>query len=168
MKQMPTIFQKLLALVALTVGALTVVAQEAKTPKTQAEDEAAIRENVKQMESGWNTKSGAAFARPFAQDADFVIINGMHIQGHEAIEKNHQRIFDTIFKNTTVSLTVKQIRFLRPDVALVHVSGHRDAPEAERKLVQDATMVMVMTKEGGQWKIASFQNTEVTGPPPSK
>jgi uncharacterized protein (TIGR02246 family) len=65
-----------------------------------------------------------------------------------------------------VSLTVKQIRFLRPDVAVVHVSGHRDAPEAERKLVMDAMMVMVMTKEGGQWKIASFQNTEVTGPPP--
>lgn len=165
---MPTRFQTLLALVSLTVCAFTVGAEEAKTPKTQADDEAAIRENVKQMESGWNTKSGASYARPFAQDADFVVINGMHIQGHEAIEKNHQRIFDTIFKNTTVSLTVKQVRFLRPDVAVVHVSGHRDAPEAERKLVMDATMVMVMTKEGGQWKIASFQNTEVTGPPPSK
>jgi uncharacterized protein (TIGR02246 family) len=168
MKRMPIEFQRLVALFALTVCAFTVGAQEPNTPKTQADDEAAIRENVKQMESGWNTKSGAAYARPFAKDADFVVINGMHIQGHEAIEKNHQRIFDTIFKNTTVSLTAKQIRFLRPDVAVVHVSGHRDAPEAERKLVMDATMVMVMTKEGGQWKIASFQNTEVTGPPPSK
>lgn len=165
---MPTRFQALLALASLTVCAFTVEAQEPKTPKASAEDEAAIRDNVKQMESGWNAKSGASYARPFANDADFVVINGMHIQGHEAIEKNHQRIFDTVFKNTTVSLTVKQVRFLRPDVAVVHVSGHRDAPEAERKLVMDATMVMVMTKEGGQWKIASFQNTEVTGPPPSK
>jgi uncharacterized protein (TIGR02246 family) len=164
----PNRIQTILPLFFLTVCAFTVVAQEAKTSKTQAEDEAAIRENVKQMESGWNTKSGAAYAKPFTEDADFVVINGMHIQGHEAIEKNHQRIFDTIFKNTTVSLTVKQIRFLRPDVAVVHVSGHRDAPEAERKLVMDATMVLVMTKEGGQWKIASFQNTEVTGPPPSR
>jgi uncharacterized protein (TIGR02246 family) len=165
MNQMPTGLQKLLVLVALTVAAFTVVAQEAKTPKMQAEDDAAIRENVKQMESGWNTKSGATYARPFAKDADFVVINGTHVQGHEAIEKGSQRIFDTIFKNTTVSLTVKQIRFLRPDVAVVHVSGHRDAPEAERL---NAMIVLVMTKEGGQWKIASFQNTEVTGPPPSK
>ena len=167
MKRMPAGFQTLLALVAQTVGTFKVGAQESKSPNARAEDEAAIRENVKQMESGWNAKSGAAYARPFAKDADFVVINGMHIQGHEAIEKNHQRIFDTVFKNTTVSLTVKHIRFLRPDVAVVHVSGQRDAPEAERKLVMDATMVMVMTKEGGQWKMASFQNTEVTGPPPS-
>ena len=168
MKRISTRFQTLLALVFLIVCACTVAAQESKTPKSRAEDEAAIRENVKQMESGWNAKSGATFARPFAEDADFVIINGMHIRGHEAIEKNHQQIFSTIYKNTTVSLTIKQIRFLRPDVALVHVSGHRDAPEAERELVTDATMVMVMTKEGGQWQIASFQNTRVTGPPPNK
>ena len=164
----PNRIQTILPLFFLTLCAFPLVAQEAKSPKAKAEDEAAIRENVKQMESGWNAKSGATYAKPFAEDADFVVINGMHIQGHEAIEKSHQRIFDTIFKNTTVSLTVKQIRFLRPDVAVVHVNGHRDAPEAERDLVGDATMVMVMTKEGAQWKIASFQNTWVTGPPPSK
>lgn len=164
----PNRIQTILPLFFLTLCAFPLVAQEAKSPKAKAEDEAAIRENVKQMESGWNAKSGATYAKPFAEDADFVVINGMHIQGHEAIEKSHQRIFDTMFKNTTVSLTVKQIRFLRPDVAVVHVNGHRDAPEAERDLVGDAMMVMVMTKEGTQWKIASFQNTWVTGPPPSK
>jgi uncharacterized protein (TIGR02246 family) len=126
-------------------------------------DEAAIRENVKQLETGWNTKSGASFAKPFTADADFVVINGMHITGHAEIEKNHQQIFDTIFKNTTVTLTVKQIRFLRPDVALVHASGHRDSPQTD--LVIDGTIVMVMTKNDGGWKIASFQNTKVSRPP---
>jgi uncharacterized protein (TIGR02246 family) len=168
MKRIPASFQTIMVFVSLIACAFTVVAQESKTPKAGAEDEATIRENVKQMESGWNAKSGASYAKPFAEDADFVIINGMHIRGHAAIEKNHQQIFSTIYKNTTLSLTVKQIRFLRPDVALVHVSGHRDGPEAERGLVTYATMVMVMTKEGGQWKIASFQNTQVTGPPPNK
>ncbi len=128
-------------------------------------DEAAIRENVKQMESGWNAKSGPSFTKPFATDADYVIINGMHIRGHAEIEKGHQQIFDTIYKDTTVTLIIKQIRFLRPDVALVHVSGHRESPQAE--LRADATMVMVMTKNDGSWKIASFQNTPVSGPPPS-
>jgi uncharacterized protein (TIGR02246 family) len=168
MKRISTRFQTVMVLVSLIACAFIVSAQESGTQKARAKDEAAIRENVQQMESGWNAKSGASYAKPFAEDADFVIINGVHIRGHAAIEKNHQQIFDTIYKNTTVSLTVKQIRFLRPDVAVVHVSGHRDAPEAEHELVTDATMVMVMTKEGGQWKIASFQNTKVTGPPPSK
>lgn len=133
--------------------------------RTMTPDEAAIRENVKQMESGWNAKSGASFARPFTADADYVIINGMHITGYDAIEKGHQQIFDTIYKNTTLTLTVKKIRFLRPDVALVHVSGHRDSVQPE--LIADATIVLVMTKTDGGWRIVSFQNTQVSSAPAS-
>src|SRR6185503_15336088 len=45
-------------------------------PDGRTADETAIRESVKQMETGWNTKSGALFAKPFAEDADYVVING--------------------------------------------------------------------------------------------
>ena len=125
----------------------------------KAADEAAMRESVKQMESGWNTKSGARFAKPFAEDADYVVINGMYIKGRAVIESQHQRIFDTIFKETRLSLTVKQIRFLRPDVAVVHVEGHRTGPTKE--LTQDAMLTLMMTKEKQGWVIAAFQNTAV-------
>jgi uncharacterized protein (TIGR02246 family) len=126
-----------------------------------ASDEAAIRASVKLMEEGWNTKSGALFAKPFAEDADYVIINGMYIKGRVAIDKGHQQIFDTIFKNTKISLSVKQIRFLRPDVAVVHVNGHRDGPTAD--LVSDAILTLVMTKGSSGWQIDAFQNTQVIG-----
>ena len=126
---------------------------------SQAADEAALRENVKQLETGWNTKSGAAFAKPFAEDADYVVINGMYLKGRAAIEAGHQRIFDTIFKDTTISLKVKQIRFLRSDVAVVHVSGARQGPEKDHN--EEALITFVMTKEKGTWTIAAFQNTAV-------
>ncbi|HKY45747.1 MAG TPA: SgcJ/EcaC family oxidoreductase [Pyrinomonadaceae bacterium] len=122
-------------------------------------DEAAIRGNVKQLETAWNTKSGALFAKPFAEDADYVVINGMYVKGRPAIETMHQKIFDTIFKDTTVTLSVKQIRFLRPDVAVVHVNGHRTGPTND--LEQDAMLTLVMTKEKEGWTIAAFQNTAV-------
>jgi len=122
-------------------------------------DETAIRDNVQQLENGWNKKSGAVFARPFAEDADYVVINGMYFKGRTAIETAHQQIFDTIFKETTLTLKVRQIRFLRPDVAVVHVNGHRDGPTKE--LVQDALLTLVMTKEKEVWTIAAFQNTAV-------
>jgi len=125
-------------------------------------DEAAIRENVKQMESGWNTKSGALFAKPFAEDADYVVINGNHIKGRQVIETQHQRIFDTIYKDTTLTLNVKQIRFIRPDVAVVHVSGHRDGPTKE--LNQGAIITIIMIKEKEGWRITAFQNTAVAPP----
>ena len=122
-------------------------------------DEAAIRGNVKQMESGWNTKSGALFAKPFAEDADYVVINGMYIKGRKVIETAHQQIFDTIYKDTTVTLNIKQIRFLRPDVAVAHVNAHREGPTKE--LTADALLTMVLTKEKQGWTIAAFQNTQV-------
>jgi len=125
----------------------------------RAADEAAIRESVKQMETGWNTKSGALFAKPFAEDADYVVINGMYIKGRAAIESRHQRIFDTIYKDTNLTLVVKQIRFLRPDVAVVHVEGHRTGPTNE--LNQGAILTLMMTKEKQGWVIAAFQNTAI-------
>lgn len=122
-------------------------------------DEAAIRENVKHMETGWNTKSGALFAKPFAEDADYVVINGMYIKGRSVIETAHQRIFDTIYKDTTINLAVKQIRFLRPDVAVVHVNARRNGPTKE--LTTEALLTLFMTKEKAGWTIAAFQNTQV-------
>lgn len=126
---------------------------------TRAADEAAMRESVKQMETGWNNKSGELFAKPFADDADYVVINGNYIKGKATIASAHQRIFDTIFKDTRIVLAVKQIRFLRPDVAVVHVEAHRDGPTKE--LSQDAILTLFMTKEKQGWVIAAFQNTAV-------
>ncbi len=144
----------IVTLLILTISSNTALAQT-----NQNADEAAIRENVKKLETGWNTKSGALFASPFAKDADYVVINGMFFKGRTAIETAHQQIFDTIFKETTVALTIRQIRFLRPDVAVAHVDGHRTGPTKE--LVQDVLVTLVMTKEKEGWTIAAFQNTAV-------
>ena len=146
-------------LVFMTMLMLGFSMQPVQTHDSRAADEAAMRESVKQLETGWNTKSGAVFAKPFAEDADYVVINGMYIKGRATIETQHQRIFDTIFKDTKLNLAVKQIRFLRSDVAVVHVTGHRDSPTKD--LIQDAILTLVMTKEQHGWSIAAFQNTAV-------
>ena len=146
-------------LVFVTMLMLGFSAQTMPSQDNHASDEAAMRESVKQMETGWNTKSGALFAKPFAEDADYVVINGNYIKGRAVIESQHQRIFDTIYKDTNLTLTVKQIRFLRPDVAVVHVEGRRSGPAKE--LMQDAMLTLMMTREKQGWVIAAFQNTAV-------
>lgn len=152
----------LVALAIFAGGALNVPAQESGARSTNREaDEAAIRANVKYLVDGWNTKSGQLFAKPFAEDADYVVINGTHISGRMTIDKGHQRIFDTIYKDSVLDLSVKQIRFLRPDVALVHVSGLNKMRQAGEMREGKATMTMVLVKEKDVWKIAAFQNTQV-------
>jgi uncharacterized protein (TIGR02246 family) len=149
--------------VTLALITLFLLSANAYAQKNRAADEAAMRDAVKQMEDGWNKKSGALFAKAFAEDADYVVINGNYIKGRALIESQHQRIFDTIFKDTTLSLAVQQIRFLRPDVAVVHVKGHRSSTNEE--LNQGAIITLIMTKEKQGWTVAAFQNTAVAAPP---
>ncbi|HEX8150376.1 MAG TPA: SgcJ/EcaC family oxidoreductase [Pyrinomonadaceae bacterium] len=148
---------------ALALAALAACALYAAAPAAAAgdEDEAAIRENVRQLEAGWNAKDGALFAKPFAADADYVVINGSYIKGREVIAEGHQRIFDTFYKESTLSLSVKQVRMLRPDVAVVHVTGTNKIPHGAETRTGEAIMTLLMTKESGVWKIAAFQNTQV-------
>jgi uncharacterized protein (TIGR02246 family) len=128
-------------------------------------DEAAIRANVEQTAKGWNAKSGAEFAKPFAEDADYVIINGMKIKGREAIDKGHQQIFDTIYKISTLTVSVEQIRFLRPDVAVVHVRSALSVTRENSTQTGNGRITMVMTKNKDRWEIAAFQNTSIQPPP---
>ena len=165
MRRSATFVRIPVALIIVAACALMAAAQESKaTPTPPAGDEAAISEHVKQMEMGWNKKSGALFAKPFAEDADYVIINGTRIKGRPAIEKGHQQIFDTIYKTTTLSLTVEQVRFLRPDVAVAHVRAHMKTPQGEGPHEHDAMITLVMTKDHQGWKIAAFQNTQIVSP----
>ena len=146
-----------LALAAVLACALSASAQT----QTSGDDDAALRDNVRQLEAGWNAKSGASFAKPFADDADYVVINGTQIKGREAIAQGHQRIFDTVFKDSTLSLSVKQVRMLRADVAVLHVAAHLKSAQGAGAQEADAVITLVMTKESGAWKIAAFQNTGV-------
>ncbi len=140
--------------------AATVIFAQEKDSK-MSKDEAAIRANVEQMAKGWNMKSGAEFAKPFAEDADYVVVNGAHIKGRAANAAGHQQIFDTIYKDSRNAGTVKQIRFVRPDVAVVHVEWNLSFKVNGEEQKGHALSTMIMTKEKGKWSIAAFQNTAI-------
>ena len=133
----------------------------AQKSDNKSEDEAAIRANVEQMAKGWNMKSGAEFAKPFAEDSDYVVINGMHIKGRVANAESHQRIFDTIYKDSSIIPIVKQIRYLRPDVAVVHGESNLTFRINGEEKKGKGMVTLVMTKEKGKWSIATFQNTAI-------
>ncbi|HEX8249705.1 MAG TPA: SgcJ/EcaC family oxidoreductase [Pyrinomonadaceae bacterium] len=148
----------------LMFTALNFYAQEKAKTSEASRDDAAIRANVEQMAKGWNAKSGAGFAKPFAEDADYVIVNGIQIKGRAAIDKGHQDIFDTIYKNSTLTVSVEQIRFLRPDVALVHVGSALSVTRENSTRSYNGKVTLVMTKNKDKWEIAAFQNTQVQAP----
>jgi uncharacterized protein (TIGR02246 family) len=152
---------KLLAVFVAALASFGVLTSSVQASQNQSADEAAIRKVVKQLEDGWNAHDGKAFAAPFANDADYVVVNGMKFKGKEAIETGHTQIFTTIYKDSHNVGTIKSIRFLRPDVAIVHVEWNLEFSMGGETRKASAMNTMVMAKEGGKWNIAAFQNTPI-------
>ncbi len=147
-----------LALALLLAGAQSGYAQ---TPKLSSADETAIRRVVQAVQDAWNAHDGKAFAAQFAADADYVVVNGMYIKGREEIERGHVQIFTTIYKDSRNVATVKAIRPLRPDVAVAHVEWNLEFKVNDQPTKARGITTMIMTREGGKWSIAAFQNTPV-------
>lgn len=148
------------ALIIFTAAALA-FAQENPKGAEMSKDEANIRQAVQQLENGWNTRDGKAFAAPFTADADYVVVNGMYIKGREAINKGHQQIFDTVYKDSTNKATVKGVRFVRADVAIVHVEWELAVRYEGKEEKGKALNTLIMTKDGNKWSIAAFHNTRI-------
>jgi uncharacterized protein (TIGR02246 family) len=117
-----------------------------------------------QMENAWNSADGPAFVAAFAEDADFVNVLGMHVRGRDAIAAGHDQIFRTVYAGSRVAYRVESTRLLRPDVALVHVEAGLDVPGGPMAGHHDARYSMVLTRDGGEWRIASFHNTFIRDP----
>ena len=125
-------------------------------------DEEAIRALYQELMDGWNQGSGDAFAAPFTEDGDLVAFDGTHFEGRKEIAPFHQQLFEKWLKGTRLVGEVRDVRFLGPDVALMHAVGStvmrgKSEPSPER----DSIQTLVATREGGQWRIAAFQNTRV-------
>jgi uncharacterized protein (TIGR02246 family) len=116
------------------------------------------------LENAWNAGDSLAFTAPFTDDADFVNVLGMHARGRESIAAGHEQIFRSIYAGSTVRYAVESARLLRPDVALAHVQAGLDVPGGPMAGHHPARYSMVLTRDGGEWRIASFHNTFIRDP----
>ena len=127
-----------------------------------AKDEADVRALYQQLMDGWNKGNGESFAAPFAEDGDLIDFDGTHLKGRREIVSFHQPLFDKWLKGTRLVGEVKSVRFLTPDVALIHAIGGtvmrgKSEPSPERGSIQ----TLVSSKRGDEWHLAAFQNTRV-------
>lgn len=116
---------------------------------------------VGELEKAWNAADGAAFARPFADDADFVNIRGDHFRTREVIAKGHQVIFDTMYKGSVVRYHVTDVRAVTPEVLVAHVKSRLNAPTGPLAGEHGSLFTLVLVQHDNEWRIASFHNTLV-------
>ena len=109
----------------------------------------------------WNAGDSEAFAAPFAEDATFIQIYGGQLDGRRAIEASHRHIFDTIYKGSQASFTLRSVRVVRADVAIVFSRAHLKYFEGSEMREMDARPMLIMAKEQGGWQIVTLQNTRI-------
>lgn len=117
------------------------------------------------LTGAWNAAEGAAFARVFTDDADFVNIFGTRLTGRDAIARQHQLIFDTIYRGSVSAFTVAKTRRISDDAVVVLIEAQVKTPQGQMAGEVRTVITGVLVRDGDAWKIASFQNTREQAPP---
>ena len=129
-----------------------------------AEAEKAVRQLVEAFVDAWNVHDASAFARVFADDADFTNVFGMHARGRETIAQFHRPIFETIFKDSRLAAAETTVRFIRPDVAAVDVrwemTGARD-PMGNEWPLRRGLINLTIVREADTWSIVVMHNMDL-------
>lgn len=128
-------------------------------------DEAAVQELTSELCDAWNRGDANAFGARYRADGTFTNVNGTFHVGREEFNRRHAEVFAGPFKETTLSLTPRLSRFVRPDVAIVDLdvglSGCRMKPPgvaADSNGTLHTCLLLVLVKEAGSWWIAAYHN----------
>lgn len=140
----------------------------ARSPSTNAADERAIREIVRNETAAWNRGDAVAYSRDIARDGLFTNILGQSYVGYDAFVRQHEVIFSGLFRNTTLQQDIEALTFPTPDLALVvtltAVSGLSQMPPGAAADVNGrlrTRLLQVIVRDGGEWKIVAYHNVDV-------
>jgi uncharacterized protein (TIGR02246 family) len=157
----------MLPAIAFVLFALTT--QPASTASgSDSAAEAAIRTIVADQVVAWNAGDAKQYASRLAPDASFTNLFGMVMYGAPAFEKRHAEILSTFYKGTTKRHTVRRIRFVAADVAIVdidnEVHGVTSMPggiAVPKDGVVKTQLMEVFVRRQGQWWIEAYHNVDV-------
>lgn len=129
-------------------------------------DEAAIRELENQFNAAWNRHDPDAIAASLADDAQFITVNGAWTTSRQGFRDMMQRLHGPSgpFRASTRRSPEMQVRFLAPDIAILHtrfwIKGEvmHDALSQEDR---ESVGTRVVRKIDGRWRIVATQNTDV-------
>jgi uncharacterized protein (TIGR02246 family) len=124
---------------------------------SSSEEERALRELVARIDAAWNRRDAKAFSDLFEEQADFRFHTGLTLHGKSEIENYYLGHFPKIREGEKHRSTIRQIRFIRPDVSILdsevelfRLSENRGEKETRLKLMSTT----VTSKEKGHWFIA--------------
>jgi uncharacterized protein (TIGR02246 family) len=141
----------------------------ARQAQTKA-DEEAVHKLPQAFSDAWAKHDGHEMAKIMADDVDFVTVATTYLHGQSDFEKFHVRLLSGRFKDSSITPLQTTVRFLRPDMAVVHwswkIEGDKN-PDGTPRQPRYGMMTMVAEKRAGNWRVVVAQNTNaLLGIPP--
>ena len=168
MRRPRTIASAVFVLMTLLTGKSTLLSAQTQPISSSAQDTTA------QDTTAQDTKAIDAIVHSnpsdhFAEDGSFTNIFGTVRYGREEFKKRHVEIAQSIFKGTSVKTSIGKLRFVRPDVAIVDVTGEMTGfakvpaglPVGPDGILR-FKLLEVLVKERGGWWITEYHNVAVT------
>src|SRR5262249_53329470 len=124
-------------------------------------DEDAIREIELRFNQAWGRHDPDAMVESLLDDAQFVTVNGAWTKTRADFRDLMRRLHgpNEPFRSSTRETPEMHVRFLAPDVAVLHsrVPTYRDIEESERTSIG----TRVVRKLDGRWRTVAVQNTDL-------
>jgi uncharacterized protein (TIGR02246 family) len=158
LKPIPLALVAFLSLAALARGAAP-SSRPAAVPQAARHEEMAIRKLASKWQEDWNRHDAKALAAMATGDIDFVTAEGNWLMGRDALES---WLSQTTFKNSVWKNDQVIIRFLMPDIAVVHITwaiGGVQSSNGSAAKSGPGITTWVLIKAGGRWIIRDGQST---------
>jgi uncharacterized protein (TIGR02246 family) len=143
---------------AVVIG-LVVCAVVSLQGQERTADEQPVRQLIQTLGSALNARDYGAAAAVFADDGDLMMPRSRRASGQPAIRALWQESWAGAPAQNRITITVRSLRFLGPDVAIADVTAEFTAGQPSR---DRATYVLV--RRGGSWKIAALRVMEAEAP----
>jgi uncharacterized protein (TIGR02246 family) len=124
-------------------------------------DEEAIREIEIRFNEAWGRHDAEGMVESLADDAQFVTVNGAWTKTRSDYLDLMQRLHgpDGPFRNSNRETPEMYVRFLAPDVAMMHSRFHIYGDTEES--VRTGIGTRVVRRLDGRWRTVAVQNTDV-------
>ncbi|HEY2348774.1 MAG TPA: SgcJ/EcaC family oxidoreductase [Puia sp.] len=116
------------------------------------------------MSRSWNRHDARAFSMEFSEDADFTNTLGMTVYGRDSIAKFQEKSFATVFKNSTLNITGKKIRYITNDLTGVDATWEMagaQTPDGKEISPRKGLMNMLMVRYSNRWLILIMHNMNI-------
>jgi uncharacterized protein (TIGR02246 family) len=157
------------AAAVLLLVSFSLAATWAKPADSREADTAAINKLFNDFNDSFNNHNAHAVSMLFTDDADFTTIAGATTQGRAGIEQHLAPLYAGRLKTIHREVTVRAIRFLRPDTATVisdYVTTGLTGPNGTAAPAGKGVYDWIVTKQNGSWLITAWHEANLPPPPP--